>query len=139
MPKPKGMFISEVCSLHEIVRELIVMAHYAVNPTQASLGYTVAWLPDMKDGPEELWCNHDCTLLPERFRPGREAPKSSLPDKVIRMSGEVYVMSEQPEAAQPCYVALCKNCQIHFFAAVFDPEDTLENYVKLLKKKGRKR
>lgn len=127
---PKIVFISETPSLLPPVRSLIERAYMMSRPRD---DWPIVWMPDMRCQGGELFVFHDCTKLPAKYRPGEPRPERPLPQRRILMRGQAFVMNARsPFAAQPVYYADCPGCRIHFLAAAYDPDDTLENYIAQL-------
>lgn len=125
------MFISEKCTLHEIVRDLIERSHIegsGLDPT-----WPRVWLPDLSLDVRNsrLAFAHDCRKLPASVRRGKPAPELSKPDGTIVMQGRLMPFAEN--ACMPVYCATCRTCECHFFSLAVDPDDTFDNFIAKLK------
>ena len=118
------------CTLLAAVRNLIERAHLATRGKGCE-DYQPVWLPDLPVGEPAFRVGHDCRRMPKRLTGLDATPVHSM--GCMDVYGELFVMSDAPDAAHRVYVAKCHNCKVVFFSSAWDRTDTVENYVEALK------
>lgn len=121
------------CTLFPCVRQLIQVAHqekYVTFPED----YQVTWLPDLPllERPPRF-VTHDCRRVPPAMLGGDKTPRTTSVG-FMKVLPERFTFSWVPHAAHYCLVACCDNCKAVFFASCWGPDDTLENFVRTLKR-----
>lgn len=128
--------------MHKLVKDLIVRAIFDGNVPG---GLVTHWLPQFIPANSPPYWKAICDLcrpkltLSEMFNLPYDVAGPAY--QTVQLEAEFVCFSNAPPAGYPIYHGRCRKCQVLYIAEANTPADevSLEEFVKVLKRKARKR